>query len=68
MKGVGGRLDGVEEIKEAVKLHFEEFFKKRMGNIPVQDGIVFKILNEQDFFWLERPFSEGGVKGFGMVL
>lgn len=57
-----GRVEGVVEIKEAVKSYFESFFKESNILRPITEGIDFKSISENDREWLGRSFSKEGVK------
>lgn len=58
VKGTGGSVDGVEEVKEAIKIYFEEFFKEHNPIRHVLEGLRFNRMNEHDSEWLERVFTK----------
>ncbi|XP_050876880.1 uncharacterized protein LOC127080607 [Lathyrus oleraceus] len=55
-----GRVEGVIEVKESVKCHFENFFKEANFLRPIPDGI--SRLSEEDNSSLEESFSESEIK------
>ncbi|XP_050916269.1 uncharacterized protein LOC127131387 [Lathyrus oleraceus] len=61
MEGEYGIVEGVVEIKEAVKSYFKTFFKESNVSRPVSEGIVFKSLSEHDSDWFEGSFLEDEV-------
>ncbi|XP_058757847.1 uncharacterized protein LOC131631081 [Vicia villosa] len=54
LEGRDGRVEGVEEVKEEVKNHFENFFKEEDFFRAVPKGLNLNCLNEEDREWLER--------------
>lgn len=57
-----GMLNSVGEVKEAVKIHFEEKFKEASFDSPSLDGISFSSLSSEDSVGLENPFTELEIK------
>lgn len=57
-----GEVEGVIEVKEAMKYHFENFFKEANFSRPVPNGISFKCLLEEYNSSLEELFSESEIK------
>ncbi|XP_058784312.1 uncharacterized protein LOC131659088 [Vicia villosa] len=51
-----------EEVKEAVRIHFEDKFKEECLERPLLVGIAFKSLSEVDSLSLEVPFSLEEIK------
>ncbi|XP_058776293.1 uncharacterized protein LOC131650609 [Vicia villosa] len=60
-----GLVEGVVDVKEEVKCHFEELFRDSSGSRPVPYELNFKCLSEEDSMWLDRPFSEFEIKDMG---
>ncbi|XP_058765309.1 uncharacterized protein LOC131638782 [Vicia villosa] len=58
LEGRNGRVEGMEEIKEEVKSHFEMFFKEEDFGRAMPEGLVFNTLSDFDIGWIERPFTE----------
>lgn len=56
--GRNGLMEGVAEVKEEVKYHFEEFFGEKFSNRPMN----FKSLSEENRRCLDRPLSDTKVK------
>ncbi|XP_058783710.1 uncharacterized protein LOC131658433 [Vicia villosa] len=57
-----GTIDGVEEVKEEVRRHFDSKFKEDNFSRPVFDNGMFNALSLEDSASLELPFSEGEIK------
>lgn len=56
LEGSNGKLEGVGEIKKAVKKHFKTFFLENNTSRPLPEGLDLNSLNDHDSKWLERPF------------
>lgn len=59
-----GMVEKVEDVKGAVKDHFEYFFKKSNVFRLVPEYLVFNSITEQDRIMLEDSFSEEAVWSF----
>lgn len=62
LEGEGGRVEGVENLKEEVNNFFLNFFKEEDHERPLPEGLSFSCLNDIDVIRLERPFSVEEVK------
>lgn len=56
-----GILKRVNGVKNAVKCHFEKFFKESCFRRPVADGIDFKFLFKEESNFLKEPFFESDI-------
>ncbi|XP_058758254.1 uncharacterized protein LOC131631478 [Vicia villosa] len=63
----GGIVSTVKEVKEAVKIHFEDKFMKRCLDRPLLEGLDFKSLSLEDRLSLEAPFLEEEIKEADVV-
>ena len=55
LEGNEGRVEGANDIKEAIKVNFEDFFKETKFNRSVHEDLEFKKFNAHDRSWLEIP-------------
>ncbi|XP_058733926.1 uncharacterized protein LOC131605606 [Vicia villosa] len=58
----GGLVSSVAEVKEAVKVHFEDKFKEDCLNRPKLDGVHVSSLSWEDSCSLETPFLEAEIR------
>lgn len=56
------KVEGILEVKEAVKSNFDNFFKETNFTRPVPEGITFNCVFEEDNGILEEPFNESEIK------
>ncbi|XP_058746654.1 uncharacterized protein LOC131619586 [Vicia villosa] len=69
LEGANGMVEGVVEVKEEVKRHFENFFKEEDCARPVPEGLNLKSLRNEDREWLERePTEEEKKRRFGIAM
>lgn len=55
-------VEGVENVKKEVKIHFSYLFAEKEFNRPVLSGVPFKSISEEDNEFLLTPFSEEEIK------
>ncbi|GKV35665.1 hypothetical protein SLEP1_g43906 [Rubroshorea leprosula] len=58
----GKQLVGVEEVKDGIAKHFQNFFQKEKWVRPVLDGVDFKQISSQQAERLSASFSEDEIK------
>ncbi|XP_058741725.1 uncharacterized protein LOC131614114 [Vicia villosa] len=58
----GGLVTSVREVKEAVKVHFENKFKEECVVRPYLDGVHIKSLSGEECLGLEVPFLESEIR------
>ncbi|XP_058775831.1 uncharacterized protein LOC131650117 [Vicia villosa] len=62
LEGRNGRVEGVANIKSEVFSYFQVFFKEENSERPIPENLNLNSLSGGDAEWLERPFTEEGVR------
>ncbi|XP_058776770.1 uncharacterized protein LOC131651119 [Vicia villosa] len=56
------RVEGLKEVKDGVKSHFENFFKEDGGFRPTLESLEFDSFSDSNRHMLEEPFSKKEIK------
>lgn len=55
-------VDGVDEVKDEIKCHFERIFSEVTYSRPKLDGVLFNMISAEDNAFLTAPFSLEEIK------